>query len=419
MVKHHNRGSGRGGKHRHDGDDRRDDWGGLRVLPGGPDGDGLLVAEGPDPDVLALRADARALAAAEGKRLRRVVAIAERCTRVTRAFLALGGRVPGAASDTELVMSAVTCELMMALGISKGHAENLQLLATRLVRVLPETLAMLECGRLDLTRARLLAEATEVLDDTHARQVQALLLPTVGDGPWDGPSPRAWRARVQRAVITVDLDSARRRRESAIRCRLVRAWAAGDGTGVIQIEGRDIEIAFTDGVITDLALAWPAVGPDGEALSMDQRRADAVMDLFRRVSDGNDLPWMSPRREREVGIVLHADTLFGDGPAKNDPGELRGLGAPVPIDPRSVAALARGEIASGAATRVLLVDGDGVLQRTLRLHKAPPGGWTRPRAQRRSPQRLTGPTRPADRLLRTHRRHHRTRPRGASAMHLV
>ncbi len=100
------------------------------------------------------------------------------------------------------------------------------------MRVLPETLAMLESGRLDLTRARLLAEATEVLDDAHARRVQALLLPAVGDGPWDGPSPRAWRARVQRAVITVDPDSARRRRESAIRCRLVRAWAAGDGTGV-------------------------------------------------------------------------------------------------------------------------------------------------------------------------------------------
>ena len=143
-------------------------------MPGGGDGDGLLVAQGLDPDVLALRADARALAAAEAKRLRRVVAIAERVTRETRALLALGGRVPGAASDTELVMSAVTCELMMALGIGKGHAENLQLLATRLVRVLPETLAMLECGRLDLTRARLLAEATEVLDDAHARRVQAL-----------------------------------------------------------------------------------------------------------------------------------------------------------------------------------------------------------------------------------------------------
>src|SRR5688572_8978253 len=218
MSKHHNRDSGPGGRHCADRAGRRRDSvrvgrrrGGdrcrQRVVPGS--GDGLLVAEGLEPDVLALRADARALAAAEAKRLRRVVAIAERCTRQTRAFLALGGRVPGATSDAELVMSAVTVELMMALGISKGHAESLQLLATRLVRVLPETLTMLECGRLDLTRARLLAEATEVLDDAHARQVQALLLPTVGDGPGDGPSPRAWRARVQRAVITVDPGSAR------------------------------------------------------------------------------------------------------------------------------------------------------------------------------------------------------------------
>jgi hypothetical protein len=370
MAKHRSRdrGKNRG---------RRDDCGGLRVLPGGPDGDGLLVAEGLEPDVLELRADARALAAAEASRLRRVVAIAERCTRETMTLLALGRRVPGATSDTELVMSAVTLEVSIALGISKGHAEGLQLLATRLVRVLPETLAMLEMGRLDLTRARLLAEATEVLDDAHARQVQALLLPKVGAGPWDGPSPRAWRAQVQRAVVTVDPDSARRRREAAIRCRLVQAWAAGDGTGVIQITGRDVDIAAADQVITDLAHAWPTVGPDGEALSMDQRRVDAFMDLMRRVADGDDPPWVRIRREREIGLVLHADTFFGDGPAKHDPGEVRGLGVPAPIDPHSAAQLARTQIQAGAGTRVLLVDAAGALQRSIRLPKAPPGGWTR------------------------------------------
>jgi hypothetical protein len=378
MAKHHNRGSGRGGKHRRDRDGRGDDRGGLRVLPGGAGGDGLLVAEGVEPDVLALRADARALAGAEARRLRRVVAIAQRCTRETMTLLSLGRRVPGATSDTELVMSAVTVELMMALGISKGHAEGLQLLATRLVRVLPETLAMLELGRLDLTRARLLAEATDLLDDAHARAVQALVLPSVGSGPWDGPSPRAWRAQVQRAVVTVDPDAARRRRETAIRDRLVRAWAVGDGTGIIQIVGPDIDIAAADRVITDLAHAWPTTGPDGARLSMDQRRADAVLDLFRRVADGNELPWMQPsRRDREIGIVLHADTFFGDGPAANDPGELRGLGAPAPIDPHSAAVMARTQIEAGAPTRVLLVDAAGALQRTLRLPKAPPGGWTR------------------------------------------
>ncbi|MEP6761996.1 MAG: DUF222 domain-containing protein [Sporichthyaceae bacterium] len=286
-------------------------------------------------------------------------------------------RVPGATSDAELVMSAVTVELMMALGISKGHAEGLQLLATCLVRVLPETLAMVECGRLDLTRARLLAAATEVLDDTHARAVQALVLPKVGAGPWDGPSPRAWRAQIQRAVVTVDPDAARRRRETAIAHRLVRAWAAGDGTGVLQIIAQDTEIAFADGVINKLAQAWPEVGADGEALRMDQRRVDSFMDLLRRVAYGDQLPTVRARGEREVGIVLHGDTFFGDGPGKDDPGELRGLGAPAPVDPRSAAKMARDDIDAGAATRVLLVGGDGVLQRTIRLPEAPPGGWTR------------------------------------------
>jgi hypothetical protein len=76
--------------------------------------------------------------------------------------------------------------------------------------------------------------------------------------------------------------------------------------------------------------------------------------------------------------VVHADTFFGDGPGKDAPGELRGLGAPAPIDPHTAAVLAEAEIQAGAAARVLLVDADGVLQRTVRLPHAPPGGWTRP-----------------------------------------
>ena len=91
-------------------------------------------------------------------------------------------------------------------------------------------------------------------------------------------------------------------------------------------------------MITDLAHAWPTTGPDGTPLSIDQRRTDAFFDVFRRIADGNDLPWVRARRDREVGIVLHADTVFGDGPGKDAPGEVRGLGAPAPVDPQSAAA---------------------------------------------------------------------------------
>ncbi|MEP6760865.1 MAG: hypothetical protein ABJA93_05825 [Sporichthyaceae bacterium] len=159
--------------------------------------------------------------------------------------------------------------------------------------------------------------------------------------------------------------------------RAVRAWAQGDGSGVLRVEGPDVDIAVIDAVITDLALAWPAVDKDGNKQSMDQRRFDALMDLFRRVEGGDDLPWVRVRREREVGIVVHVDAFFGDGPGKDAPGELRGLGAPAPIDPVSAAEMARDGIGACVATRVLLVDGEGVLQRTIRLPEAPPGGWTR------------------------------------------
>ena len=91
-------------------------------------------------------------------------------------------------------------------------------------------------------------------------------------------------------MIRVDADAARRRREQAIRDRAVRAWPQGDGTGVLQIIGQDCDIAFADAVLTNLALAGPSVGADGEKLSMDQRRVDAFMDLMRRVAFGDQLP---------------------------------------------------------------------------------------------------------------------------------
>ena len=329
--------------------------------------------------VVRLRATVRRIAAAQVQQLRLVAALAADCAAAARAALAGVAREWGIPSEEELTHSTVIHEVMVTLGIAKPAAERLVELATRLVSVLPDTLAALEAGRIDLPRAEVLAEETALLDAAGARAVQALVLAKVADadGPWQGLSPRQWRNQIQRAVVQVDIDAARRRREAAIRDREVRAWPRGDGTGVLQIIGRDTDIAFADAVITNLALAGPATGPDGEPLSMDQRRADAVLDLLRRVAYGDQLPKPPAPRDREVGIVVHADTLFGDGPAHNDPGELRGLGAPAPIDPHSAAALARDEIAAGAATRVLLVDRGGVLQRTIRLPKAPAGGWTR------------------------------------------
>ena len=66
---------------------------------------------------------------------------------------------------------------------------------------------------------------------------------------------------------------------------------------------------------------------------MDQRRVDGFMDLMRRVAFGDQLPQARAGRDREVGIVVHADTLFCDGPAKNDPGECVVSALPPPSTP--------------------------------------------------------------------------------------
>jgi hypothetical protein len=159
--------------------------------------------------------------------------------------------------------------------------------------------------------------------------------------------------------------------------RAVRAWTLGDGTGLLQLRAADTDIVFADQLVTDLANAEPDTAPDGTPLDMDQRRSDGLMRLFRRVREGGDLPRVHVRREREIGLVLHADTLFADGPAADAPGELRGLGSPAALDPATASEIARAEIARGTATQVLLTDGQGRLQRVVRLTHAPEDGWTR------------------------------------------
>src|SRR5688572_20393309 len=234
--------------------------------------------------VVRLRATVRKIAAAQVQQLRLVARLAEDCAAAARAELAGVERVWGVPSEEELTHSTVIHQLCVTLGIAKHAAERLLELATRLVTVLPETLAAVEAGRIDLARAEVLAQETALLDDAGARAVEALVLAKVADadGPWQTLSPRGWKSQIQRLVVRVDADAAARRREQALRERAVRAWPRGDGTGVLQVIGQDCDIAFADRVLTNLALAGPATGPDGEKLSMDQRRVDGFLDLMRR-----------------------------------------------------------------------------------------------------------------------------------------
>jgi len=83
-----------------------------------------------------------------------------------------------------------------------------------------------------------------------------------------------------------------------------------------------------------------------------------------------------PGRSRELGLVLHADTFFGQGPAAGDPGEVRGFGVPVPVGAGIARSQAIRAVKAGTSTCVLLAGPDGALQRLVRVGAAPDTGWT-------------------------------------------
>ena len=258
------------------------------------------------------------------------------------------------------------------------------------------------------------------------------MLDVAGEAPWAGLSPRAWRARIDRTVIRVDADAARRRRREAYEARLVRSTPTIDGMAELIVTADATDVAMAEQVLTDLAHGRDATGPDGDYLTVDQRRVDAFVDVFRRVRDGRELPGMPVRRERELGLVMPADTFFGDGPAADDPGEVRGLGQTAYLDPQTAREQAQalvgmtgagtsnastshtstshtstshastshastshastshastsntstnspsaGTAGGSGAVNVMLVDRAGALVRMVRLSKAPRGGWTR------------------------------------------
>jgi hypothetical protein len=282
-----------------------------------------------------------------------------------------------------LAVDTVSC----ALGISSSAATRLVALSVRLTDVLPEALDAWSAGVLDDTRVRVLASATEVVDDDTARAVTRQVLPDAATAPWDGPSPRAWRTRVERAVVRADAEAAARRRAAALAARRVRTWPDSDGIAVLQWRADATEIALADQVITDLARALPPTDEHGVPRTMDQRRTDALSALFHAVRDRSlgqhpddatsrstptspadtALPRIPVQRVHDLGLVLHADTLFGDGSAADDTAQLRVLGPPAVLDPTSARSLARQRLTYGDAVQVLFVDTTGALQHVIRL----------------------------------------------------
>ena len=294
-------------------------------------------------------------------------------------------------------------EVAAATGLARWHAEREVQAARRLCTVLVRTLAALAAGRVDGARARVLAEETTGLDDALARKVEAAVLdglptePLEGTGsvgPWDGPSPRAFTARVRRAVASVRTDAEEQVRRQ-VRERTgtwVQVDPANPAVATLTVTGPTEQVVAIADTLEVAARGLSADELGGRTLGM------AAVDLLHHAVcgavgagvaggagvDGGEAmhgsgggPASRGGVRRELGVVLHVDTLLGTGPAKDAAGEVRGVGTPVAASAGVARVAAADLLRRGATTCVLLTDGTGHLLRMLRLGRAPSGRWTR------------------------------------------
>src|SRR6201996_378034 len=167
----------------------------------------------------------------------------------------------------------ISDEIAAALTVSGPAASGLLDLALDLAIRLPATARALRAGVIDYPRVRLIAEATRILPDDQARQVESEILAKAGQ-----QTPGRLRAALARAVLAVDPEAASRRREEAQKDPRVRRWQEDAGTAALAGYALPpAEVLEADQCLTGQALALRAAGLPG---SLEELRARAYLDAL-------------------------------------------------------------------------------------------------------------------------------------------
>jgi Domain of unknown function (DUF222) len=185
---------------------------------------------------------------------------------------------PGAATDRETGLPAewdefTGRELGAALAVSAGEAGEVLGVAAALEIGVPGTRAGFRSGVLTRDKARIIAAATGLLDRAEARAAEAMVLDRAGS-----LTPAGLRAAIAQAVMEVNPEKAKQRREQAAGLARVQRWAEGSGNA--GLTGRELppaEVLAADQRITWWARQLRKAGLDG---GMDLLRARAFLDIL-------------------------------------------------------------------------------------------------------------------------------------------
>ena len=193
-------------------------------------------------------------------------------------------------------------EVAAALGISLVAAGKLVNLAWTLDTRLPRIGTALKDNQFDPPQVRMIVDETSVLDDEAMfARVQEIILA-------GRPGCRTWsdlQRLVQRAVITVDPEGARKRREKAEREHArIRFWRENCGTFAMQATGLPADEALAANArIEGRARAYKAARV---AHPMDILRVMAYLDLINQVTIAQRAAWaQADAAARKAGEQAH------------------------------------------------------------------------------------------------------------------
>jgi hypothetical protein len=194
-------------------------------------------------------------------------------------------------------------ELSYVLAESRFAAEVILELAHDLEIKLPGTRAAFRDGILRAGKARIIADAVQMLDPAEARAAEALVLDRAGR-----LTPGALRSAIARAVMQVAPDKAKKRRQEAAKDARVERWAEDSGNAALV--GRELpsaEVLAADQRVTWWARQLKQAGLDG---TMDELRARAYLDLLLGMDS----------RPATPPVTSNAATDPADGDGGDDPG---------------------------------------------------------------------------------------------------
>jgi hypothetical protein len=173
----------------------------------------------------------------------------------------------------------VTDEIAAALTLSGNAAAREVVIAEQLTETLPDTYRALTDGHIDADKAKVIASGVCGLAPDLARKVEQRVLPNAA-----GQTCAQLRHAVRAAIRDADPDAYAERRKQAEESRRVELWPTDEGT--CDMTGRNLPAGEAEAAFNRINAIAQAMKADGDSRTIDQLRADVLIDLVRSQQPG-------------------------------------------------------------------------------------------------------------------------------------